>query len=199
VASNKQLQRTVTRRRVRAASAPFHYALAARVTRHRAAAELRRYAAPRTVSQRRRFLPILWACFCLGGCDPVWLVQREISSRVPVTDECARQAQSRLAIDAGDSGVATHRPGYTEYWVAAENSDSVSAVLDAQTPHKIVLYFGSKSFEVPAEFERTRALLTEFQSALVGACGLEPDGLEVRETCVGSICDSPRARLHESP
>jgi len=41
-APNKQLQRTVTRRRGRAASAPFHYALAARWTRGRAAAELRR-------------------------------------------------------------------------------------------------------------------------------------------------------------
>jgi hypothetical protein len=42
---NKQLQRTVTRRRVRGACAPRHYALAARFTRQRAAAELRRYAA----------------------------------------------------------------------------------------------------------------------------------------------------------
>jgi hypothetical protein len=42
---NKQLQRTVIRRHVRAASASFHYALAARVTRQRAAAELRRYVA----------------------------------------------------------------------------------------------------------------------------------------------------------
>ena len=39
---NKQLQRTVIRRRVRAASAPLHYALAARWTAQRAAAELRR-------------------------------------------------------------------------------------------------------------------------------------------------------------
>jgi hypothetical protein len=38
---NKQLQRTVTRRRGRAASAPFH-ALAARWTARRAAAQLRR-------------------------------------------------------------------------------------------------------------------------------------------------------------
>lgn len=44
-APNKQLQRTVIRRRVRAASAPLHYALAARFTQHRAAAELRRWAA----------------------------------------------------------------------------------------------------------------------------------------------------------
>jgi hypothetical protein len=41
---NKQLQRTVTRHHGGAASAPFHYALAARFTRQRAAAELRRYA-----------------------------------------------------------------------------------------------------------------------------------------------------------
>ena len=41
--SNKQLQRTVTRRRGDVASAPFHYALAPRFTRQRAAAELRRY------------------------------------------------------------------------------------------------------------------------------------------------------------
>jgi hypothetical protein len=39
---NKQLQRTVKRHRVRAASGPFHYALAARWTAPRAAAELRR-------------------------------------------------------------------------------------------------------------------------------------------------------------
>jgi hypothetical protein len=43
-AHNKQLERTVTRRHVRAASAPFHYALAARWTAQRAAAQLRRYA-----------------------------------------------------------------------------------------------------------------------------------------------------------
>jgi hypothetical protein len=41
-APNKQLQRTVTRRRGDGASAPFHYALAPRFTRQRAAAELRR-------------------------------------------------------------------------------------------------------------------------------------------------------------
>jgi hypothetical protein len=40
---NKQLQRTVIRRRGDGASAPFHYALAPRITRQRAAAELRRY------------------------------------------------------------------------------------------------------------------------------------------------------------
>jgi hypothetical protein len=41
---NKQLQRTVTRLRGDVASAPFHYALASRFARQRAAAELRRYA-----------------------------------------------------------------------------------------------------------------------------------------------------------
>jgi hypothetical protein len=44
-AANKQLQRTVTRRRGRAARAPFHYARASRFTRQRAPAELRRYTA----------------------------------------------------------------------------------------------------------------------------------------------------------
>jgi hypothetical protein len=39
---NKQLQRTGTRRHVRGACAPFHYAHAPRITRQRAAAELRR-------------------------------------------------------------------------------------------------------------------------------------------------------------
>jgi hypothetical protein len=39
---NKQLQRTVTRHRGDGASAPFHYAPAPRITRQRAAAELRR-------------------------------------------------------------------------------------------------------------------------------------------------------------
>ena len=41
---NKQLQRTVIRRRGDGASAPLHYALAPRFQRHHAAAELRRYA-----------------------------------------------------------------------------------------------------------------------------------------------------------
>jgi len=41
-APNKQLQRTVIGRRERAASASFHYALAARSNPQRAAAELRR-------------------------------------------------------------------------------------------------------------------------------------------------------------
>ena len=44
VPANKQLQRTVIPNRWRAASAPFHYALASRITRQRAAAELRRSA-----------------------------------------------------------------------------------------------------------------------------------------------------------
>ena len=39
---NKQFEPTVIRRHVRAASAPFHYALAARWTAQRAAAQLRR-------------------------------------------------------------------------------------------------------------------------------------------------------------
>jgi hypothetical protein len=39
---NKQLQRTVERHRGDAASASFHFALASRITRQRAAAELRR-------------------------------------------------------------------------------------------------------------------------------------------------------------
>jgi hypothetical protein len=42
-APNEQLQRTVTRRRGRAARAPFHFARASRWTAQRAAAELRRY------------------------------------------------------------------------------------------------------------------------------------------------------------
>jgi hypothetical protein len=44
LAANKQLERTVIRRRVRAACASFHYAHAARWTRGHAAAQLRRYA-----------------------------------------------------------------------------------------------------------------------------------------------------------
>jgi hypothetical protein len=47
VTPNKQFEPTVTRRHVRAASAPFHYAFAARWTRGHAAAQLRRYAAGR--------------------------------------------------------------------------------------------------------------------------------------------------------
>jgi len=42
---NKQLQRTVIRRRGDGAGASFHYALAPRFMRQCAAAELRRYAA----------------------------------------------------------------------------------------------------------------------------------------------------------
>jgi hypothetical protein len=42
VPPNKQLERTVIRRRVRAASARLQYALAARFTRQCAAAQLRR-------------------------------------------------------------------------------------------------------------------------------------------------------------
>ena len=42
LSANKQLQRTVIPHRWRAASAPFHYALAPRATRRHAAAELRR-------------------------------------------------------------------------------------------------------------------------------------------------------------
>ena len=40
--ANKQLQRTMIRRRGRAAGAPLHYAHAARFIRQRAAAQLRR-------------------------------------------------------------------------------------------------------------------------------------------------------------
>jgi len=44
---NKQLQRTVIRRRGRVARASFHYARAPRLIGQRAAAELRRYALSR--------------------------------------------------------------------------------------------------------------------------------------------------------
>jgi hypothetical protein len=49
-APNKQLQRTVQRHRGRAASAAFHFALASLSRVHRAAAELRRSAAPLPVT-----------------------------------------------------------------------------------------------------------------------------------------------------
>jgi hypothetical protein len=49
VTPNKQFEPTVMRRHVRAASAPLHYALAARCTRQRAAAQLRRYTARDTL------------------------------------------------------------------------------------------------------------------------------------------------------
>ena len=51
---NKQLERTVIHRRERAASAPLHYALAARWTARRAAAQLRRYADADRIAGRRR-------------------------------------------------------------------------------------------------------------------------------------------------
>ena len=49
---NKQLQRTVTRRRGRGAFASFHYAHVARFTQQRAAAELRE-------SRWSRFAPLV--------------------------------------------------------------------------------------------------------------------------------------------
>jgi hypothetical protein len=52
VPPNKQLERTVIRRRGRAASAPFHYAHAARFIRQRAAAELQRSATQRSLVYR---------------------------------------------------------------------------------------------------------------------------------------------------
>jgi hypothetical protein len=45
VPHNNRLQRTAIRQRGRAVSAPFRYALTARVTRQRAAAEPERYVA----------------------------------------------------------------------------------------------------------------------------------------------------------
>jgi hypothetical protein len=51
---NKQLERTVMRHRRDAASAPFHYALASRFTRRRAAAQLQRYAYPNALSRLLR-------------------------------------------------------------------------------------------------------------------------------------------------
>ena len=53
--ANKQLQPTVIPRHVRAASAPFHYALATRWIAQRAAAELRRYTARRFVPAKSMF------------------------------------------------------------------------------------------------------------------------------------------------
>jgi hypothetical protein len=50
VAPNKQLERTVIRRRERAACASFHYAHAARWTGGHAAAQLRRYASMLTLA-----------------------------------------------------------------------------------------------------------------------------------------------------
>jgi hypothetical protein len=51
---NKQFEPTVMPQHVRAASAPFHYALAARWTAQRAAAQLRRYAAGLNAARRLR-------------------------------------------------------------------------------------------------------------------------------------------------
>ena len=58
---NKQLQRTVTRRRGDVASAPFHYALAPRFTRQRAAAEQRRYTAGLNAARRLRSIVFVLA------------------------------------------------------------------------------------------------------------------------------------------
>ena len=67
---NKQLERTVTRRRVRAASAPFHYALAARWTAQRAAAQLRRYTARIHYARSTcPFVPVLLLVVGGARCD----------------------------------------------------------------------------------------------------------------------------------
>jgi hypothetical protein len=61
LSANKQLQRTVTRRRGDGTSAPFHYALVPRITRQRAAAELRRYAACLNAARRLRSIVFVLA------------------------------------------------------------------------------------------------------------------------------------------
>jgi hypothetical protein len=69
--ANKQLQRTVTSRRGDGASAPFHSALAPRVKRHRAAAELRRYAArsARCVRLMQRSIVLIALPVLAVGCS----------------------------------------------------------------------------------------------------------------------------------
>ena len=58
-AHNKQLERTVIRLHVRAASAPFDYALAARITRQ-PAAQLRRLCANGSLRYKENTPPKLW-------------------------------------------------------------------------------------------------------------------------------------------
>jgi hypothetical protein len=61
---NKQLQRTAEWHRGDAARAPFHYARAPRLTRRRAAAELRRY------TSVKRAIAAVVVVFGLSGCWP---------------------------------------------------------------------------------------------------------------------------------
>src|SRR5205814_8832115 len=64
---NKQLQRTVRRHHGRAASAPFHFALASLSRGQRAAAELRRYALSAWLTSKGRFGVLVITCI-LSGC-----------------------------------------------------------------------------------------------------------------------------------
>jgi hypothetical protein len=72
--SNKQFEPTVIRRHVRAASAPFHYALAARWTAQRAAAQLRRYTARMTHRSGKSISPFRRDSRCNHRARPCILV-----------------------------------------------------------------------------------------------------------------------------
>jgi hypothetical protein len=89
---NKQFEPTVIRRHVRAASAPLHYALAARWTAQRAAAELRRLPnteQPMRIRQRLVTQPLL-ACFVCVLCVPV----RAQTAQIAVEVQCHTSADT---------------------------------------------------------------------------------------------------------
>ena len=141
-------------------------------------------------------MPIACVCGLLSACDPVWLMQREVEGRVAVTADCVRAGLSHVP-NIENWGVSSDStlPRYAEYWVSRSGADSVSARLDSEAPHKVVLSFGSKDRNVPPEFENTRALLLAFQNALVVACALPLDQLVIKDTCMGTVCDSPQVAL----
>src|SRR5262245_7581784 len=117
---NKQLQRTVTRRRVRAASAPFHYALAARWIAQRAAAELRRSATGSNSSEKTglhvpaaiRFNVVV-ALLMSAGCTGL---SRSVSVEL---EECTRAyGQDNLVdLSSSESGELLEdlREGYSSF------------------------------------------------------------------------------------
>jgi len=150
--SNKQLQRTVIPNRRRGASAAFHYALAPRFPRQRAAAELRRYAAfwPQraTSSALCRFVAIFSFVACLAGCAP--------SVRVDISYEGGSAAAGKWRSD---------RLRFFERQYAR----SLEAEQLAYIENALIWLDRQDTFACPGEkpysFQRTGILSVEFQQS----------------------------------
>ena len=101
---NKQLERTVTRRRVRAACASFHCAHAARWTPGHAAAQLRRYTARTAFRWTRLFALVAIACVA-SACSQVLLVEvfNNTGSAVTMTFRGSNGDQETLIVAPGRS------------------------------------------------------------------------------------------------